>query len=104
MKKKTRKKNAPAAPARTRFVKAIPSQKPAPEPAPEPGLPEGFDEAGWAAAMRRLFRTERRGMSPGAMRDLLTAPPPFLRGQGKLKRRRARDGRGLRLLSVEQIA
>jgi hypothetical protein len=72
---------------------------------PTPPAPEWVNDDRFMSAWRSLFPSrERDDAEIRRERDLLTSWPPFLRGQGKSKRRRARDSRGLRLLSDEQIA
>ena len=72
---------------------------------PTPPAPEWVNDDRFMSAWRSLFPSrERDDAEIRRKRDLLTSWPPFLRGQGKSKRRRARDSRGLRLLSDEQIA
>jgi hypothetical protein len=100
-KKTTRKK---AAPSRTRW-RRVACPRPEPTPVPTPRAPEWVDDERFISAWRSLFPSRERDDAAEARRalDLLTAPPPFARGQGKPKRRRASDSRGLRLLSDEQI-
>ena len=80
--------------------------RPEPTPVATPPAPEWLDDDRFMSAWRSVFPSRERDDDAEARRalDLLTAPPPFTRGQGKPKRRRVRHSRGLRLLSDKQIA
>src|SRR5262249_27462565 len=65
-------------------------------PVATPPAPEWLDDDRFMSAWRSVFPSRERDDDAEARRalDLLTAPPPFTRGQGKPKRRRVRHSSG----------